>query len=262
MENKEVIKEEVSKLERKLGEIYGGMTQDEARTTRHEVAKLMNQIEDAIIQNRALPNGMASRLCENVREQVDELMLRGLSSSRQNEYNMTKSNMEYMVSDKEFDSNFTEKIEEFKEDGGIHKDNSYSMQVEDVMDRVIKVYKEKMEALNSRHAEDTYQDIRHIVTRKKEAFLDMHEEFSDSISREVKQELESLGITMNSLQMENVEKEVDQKSQDMFANLSQNTKSEEEIVKEDVETISDNEKTFSSEPERKQTKADLEAMFK
>lgn len=256
MENNEVLKEEVSKLERKLGEVYGGITQDEARTTRHEIAKLMNEIENAIIYNRALPNGMASRLCENVREQVDELMLRGLSSSRQNEYNMTKSNMEYMVSDKEFETKFNEKIEEFKEDGGIHKDNSYSRQVEDVMDRVIKVYREKLEVINSRQSEDAYMDIRHMVTRKKDAFIDMHNEFSDNISKEVKQEIESLGIVMTSTQMKQVEEKAETKTQNMFDTLSQNTKSEEEIA------VEDNEKAFRSEPEKKQTKEDLEAMFK
>lgn len=261
MENTEVIKEEVTKLESKLGQLFSGKTTEEITAIKHELSKMFSDIEDAIVQNRALPNGMATKLCENVYEQACELSTRSLASSRRNEYDMTKSNFDQMVSSKDFNEHSRENIEEFKE-GGIHEDKSYEMQVDDIMNRVTKVYRQKMEVLNSRGADNAYSDINHIVSRRKDKLMDMHKKFSSDILNEVKQELEKTGGVISYSQMKEVEKKAEEKTNSMLDNLLQDTKSGEEIAKEDAENLSENQKAFKEISKGPTKREDLEAMFK
>lgn len=266
MEDKELLKSETKKIEDKLGRIYADLTQEEAITLKHEMAKLFDELEDVIVQNRVLPNGMASRLCEKVKDDALQIMGKSLVSSRKNEYEMTKSNFDQMVSDKEFESSPLDELQRFKEDkDAIHKDNNFEYCVDDILDKVVNVYKNKFEDLNFRNAENAYFDIKHIVTRKKDTFLDMHKDMTQDISKTIVGELDNLGITLSNMQMQKVEKQAEQKANDMFETLKSETKTENEIVFEDSQQIIDNRSAFKDNVEdlpRTTTKKDLEAMFK
>lgn len=271
MENNEMLKYELDNLKKGISEIYSESMGEESNVSKAELGKMFDDIQSAIVGNGALPSNLSSRFGEEIKEQVEQLMKESLSASRNEEERVTNSNAEYMFSEDDFEIKSRENIDKFKEDGGIHKSNYYGNKVQEIMEKVDGIYEKQLMSLNSREGENAYYDVKGIVSGKTEKFMSIHEDFSENIRNEVFGKLDELGINLSEAERAQVEKQVEEHVEEspMMKSLRENTKSEEQVAREDADKLAktDNERDFKDYPqfsqkEAKESREDNAALFK
>lgn len=271
MENNEMLKYELDNLKKGISEIYFESIGEESNVSKAELGRMFDDIQSAIVGNGALPSNLSSRFSEEIKEQVEQLMKESLSASRNEEERVTNSNAEYMFSEDDFETKSRENIDKFKEDGGIHKSNYYGNKVQEIMEKVDGIYEKQLMSLNSREGENAYYDVKGIVSGKTASFMSIHEDFSENIRNEVFGKLDELGINLSEAERAQVEKQVEEHVEEspMMKNLRENTKSEEQVAREDADKLAktDNERDFKDYPqfsqkEAKESREDNAALFK
>jgi len=83
----------LDRLQRQIGRIIVGSTQDEAREVKKKINKLVQDVEEILVFEAGIPRTNAHRIIENMQEGLNYQISRNLTGSREAEYNETTANL-------------------------------------------------------------------------------------------------------------------------------------------------------------------------
>lgn len=257
-ERVEKIKEELGKSARKIHNIYENSTHDELNDTRRQLAKLQYEIEDIFRRNLGI---VPSKVIANLTEQTQELMKKEIESSRLAERNenitrrLGRGAMANSVQEA------SQSVQEFSRQGAyVTKD--FEEKTDEVFARVIKAYKTVLDQHPSQRADAALNDIRGRCRGTFNRIQETHLQNSEEIKRQIADELKLMGLVITNVERQEIDKKVDTELQSFADKLAGSVKSPDDVIKNDVKEISENQAAFRDTPARPTSRSDLEAMFK
>ena len=265
MEQQINVAEELDKLEDKIGWIIVGSAQREAEEVKKEIRTLVQKVEETLIRQAGLPRGNVSKIVDNLQQNLNYRLGHNLTGTREKEYNETKANFKAVEKPELQDT--SEQLARFQYDGIASKNNEYCATVEQICDEVIGAYRKMLGNMGTRGADEAYSDIRNVIGRTSNNIQAIHEEYTRRIKQDISNKIGELGLKVTARLQSQIEQTVDAKSEEGFSDFASavqsQTKSTDEVTRDDVKEISENEAAFrgSVEP-RTTTRKDLEDMFK
>ena len=188
-----------------------------------------------------------------------------ITKIREREYNETKAN--FATIEKTDLQTTSQQLSRFQYDGIVSKKNEYNDVVEQICDDVIADYRKKLGNIGTIGADEACSSIRSGIRKTSGTLQDIHEGYTEKIKQGISNKVGELGIKVTHALRCQIEQTVDTKTQDHFSDFAKEMqsqkKSEDEITRNDVKEIGQNEAAFRGAPEpRTTTREDLEAMFK
>lgn len=252
MENQiEELTNQINKLGNKTIKIYEDGINAEQFNVRKQLQKFQAECEDIFKHYLGMVPG---RVIDDITLQANELLRKEIGVVRNFECQETMANLGKSRADNVED--IKSGIENFKEDG-IVDERRYEQKVDEISDRVIKAYRNVLEIAPSRNSEMAFDEIRGRGRITFNNIKEVHEECSKVIKSEVLKGTQSLDITLSSIELNKLEDKIDDRGvSDFSEQLKAGCKSQEEVANEDVKNM------YESKEHVKDTRSDLEAMFK
>lgn len=265
MEQQINVAQELSRLEDQIGWIIVGSAQMEAEEVKKEIRKAVQRVEETLVNQAGLPRGNVSKIVDNLQENLNYRLGHNLTGTREKEYNETKAN--FVTVEQPSMQDTAEQLSRFQHGGIVSKNNEYFAAVEQICEEVIGAYRKMLGNMGTRGADEAYSDIRNAISRSSSNIQDIHEDYTRRIKQGISNKVGELGIRVTDAINQQIEQTVDAKAQEDFSDfekaLQSQTKSTDEVTREDTNKISENEAAFRGDSApRTTTREDLEAMFK
>ena len=237
----------------------------EAEEVKKEIRKLVQRVEETLVNQAGLPRGNASRIADNLQQNFNYDLGRNLTRTREKEYNETKAN--FATVEKTSLQDTAEQLSRFQYGGIVSKNNEYFAVVEQTCDEVIGAYRKMLGNMGTRGADEAYSDIRNAIGRTSNNIQDIHDEYTRRIKQGIANKVGELGLRVTDALNQQIDETVDAKTQedlsDFEKNMHSQTKSIDEVTRNDAKELSENERAFiGSEQPSRETKSKNEAMFK
>lgn len=265
MEQQINVADELARLEGQIGWIIVGSAQGEAEEVKKEIKKLVQRVEETLVRQAGLPRGYVNKEIDNLEQNLNYRLGHNLSGIREKEYNETKAN--FGTVEKPDLQDTSEQLARFQYDGIVSKNNEYSVTVEQICDEVIGAYRKMLGNMGTRGADEAYSDIRNAIRRTSNNIQEIHDEYTRRIKQGISNKVEELGLKVTATLQAQIEQTVESKSEENLSDFERamhsQTKSTDEVTRDDAKEISENEAAFRGNVEtRTTTRKDLEDMFK
>lgn len=250
--NIEEMHKKISDVARKTIESFDEHASEEHSAMKRQVLKFRDEVEDIFKHFLGFVPG---RVIDSVSEQTFDLLSDTIKDSRSKEKEGTIEKLGSVKA--ETARAMTEKLYALK-DYGPDRDNSFELQMEEAMARVLAAYRKILDESPSRKGEDAFDEIRWSAKKTFAKLQDSHDEVSDMIKRDLRREIEASGVILTEEQID----AIDQKSKQGIPGLDNMVKSDEDVAKF---YKSENEKAFKGDDEPKRdpnSKNKYESLFK